>query len=105
MTSRRDSNDGGATDAERRETQVPPRWGRNGRPSTAVVEAVADALGREPVDVSPLQHHVDAEALDALVAHQTAEGANGVRVTFEYEEFEVTVDSDGGIEISPVAAD
>ena len=105
MTSRRESTDGGATDAGPDESQAPSRWGRNGRPSTAVVEAVADALGREPFDLSPLQHHVDADALDALVASRTGEDGDGVRVTFEYEEFEVSVDSDGGIEISPVAAE
>ena len=105
MTSRRDSTDGGAPDAERRGSSVPSRWGRDGLPSTAVVEAVADALGREPFELSPLQHHVDADALDALVASRTGEGGDGLRVTFEYEAFEVTVDSDGGVEIRPVEVD
>lgn len=105
MTSRRDSTDGGAPDLGLGKSQVPPAWGRNGRPSTAVVEAVADAQGREPIDLSPLQHHVDADALDALVASRTDEDGAGVRVTFEYEGFEVTVDSDGGIDTSPVAGE
>ena len=105
MTSRRDSTDGGATDAEPRDAQAPSRWRRNGQPSTAVVEAVADALGCEPFDLSPLQHHVDADALDALVAGGTDDDGDGVRVTFEYEEFEVTVDSDAGVVISPVGVE
>jgi len=105
MTSRRDSTDGGAQDPERRGSSVRSRWGRDGRPSTAVVEAVADALGREPFELSPLQHHVDADALDALAAGRTGDVGDGVCITFQYEGFDVAVDSDGVVLISPVAAD
>lgn len=54
-------------------------------------------------DLSPLQYHVDADALDALVTSMT--NGDGVLVTFEYEGFEVTVDSHEGVQLRPVSVD
>ncbi|HKJ58855.1 MAG TPA: HalOD1 output domain-containing protein [Halobacteriales archaeon] len=105
MTRRRDSIDGGASDVDRGERQNPSGWERNGRPSTVVVETVAAALGRPPEELPPLQHHVDADALDALVTRRTGDDGDGVRVTFDYEEFEVTVDSHEGIQLRPASVD
>jgi hypothetical protein len=63
-------------------------------PSGAVVEAVADATGRESLDLPILERAVDTDALDALVARDTDATT---RVSFTYDEVDVVVDSDGGI--------
>ena len=61
-----------------------------------VVEAVADAAGVDPVELScPLGDVIDVDALARLVSrsHQT------VRVAFRYEGYDVTVRSDGRISV------
>ncbi|MFB6171889.1 MAG: HalOD1 output domain-containing protein [Haloarculaceae archaeon] len=63
-------------------------------PSYAVVETVARADGTDPVDLGPLYEQVDPDALDALLAD-----ARGVAVTFPFAGHEVTVGSDGVIEV------
>ena len=82
-------------------TAAPRRyeWTAFGRPSTAIVEIVADATGREPADVAPPERYVDPETLDALVA-SGGDGA-GVSVSFALDCAEVTVDSDGTLEVRP----
>lgn len=80
--------------------------------STAVVEAVAEADGRSPLEVSPpLYSAIDPDALDQLFA---ASGANAgpelrfdddwspTELSFAYAGYEVTVTStrDGGISVS-----
>ncbi len=61
-------------------------------PSTAAVLAVADATGRDPLDLSPPLHaFVDPDALDALAAddHRVAFDAYGRRVVVEDDVVEV----------------
>lgn len=77
---------------------------RDEQPSTAVVEAVATATDRDPTDLSPLHHLVDADALDALV--RPGGPRDGIRVSFAYDGVEVAVDSEDGIEVrNPPAED
>ncbi|MHB9287038.1 HalOD1 output domain-containing protein [Halobacteriales archaeon Cl-PHB] len=65
--------------------------------STAVVRAVADREGVDPIDLEqPLYAVVDSEALDDLFS--TAEGS----VTFEYHGYVVTAHSDGTVDLDPV---
>lgn len=65
-------------------------------PSTAVVEAVATAEGRDPGDVpEPLYESVDTDALEAMIASMD-EG----QVTFTYHGYEVAVDADGDVTLS-----
>jgi len=66
--------------------------------SIAVVEAIAAVRRSDPIDLDPLYHVVDAEALDALVANTNQ--AN-VSVSFDIEDLRVTVRSKGRIEIEP----
>lgn len=68
-------------------------------PTVAVVDAVSEAIGREPTDVSPLQHSVDAEALDALLDGDGR--GTDVHVEFLYEGTRVTVDSAGNVDVLP----
>ncbi len=79
-------------------------------PSQAIVEAIAARDGVDVTDVvppayEPLHAVVDPEALDALfrpIASGAPASRNAVdtRVVLEYEGSEVTVYSDGNVELS-----
>ncbi len=63
---------------------------------TQVIEALASAEDVSPAELSPpLADAVDPDALGRLLASGT------VRVTFEYEGREVTVTSDGDVQVTP----
>lgn len=70
--------------------------------SLAVVAMVATALGRDPLDLTPLHSAIDTEALEKL----TAESLGGLQqcdsISFCYEGFEVTVFSEGDIGADPI---
>ena len=88
-------------------TAVPRRyeWTAFGRPSTAIVESVADATGRDPADVAPPERYVDSETLDALVASGGDGDGADISVSFALDCAEVTLDSDGMLEVRPVGAE
>lgn len=65
-------------------------------PSTAAVEFLAAVRHTDPVEMDPLYHSVDTDALDSLFA---ADSGTDVTVEFEVEGFLVTVRSGGRIEI------
>lgn len=88
------SNAHGATTARRYE------WTAFGRPSTAIVEGVADVTGCDPVDVSLSDHHLDAETLDALVA-----SGGDVSVSLTLDDAEVTIESGGTLEVRSVGTE
>lgn len=79
-------------------------WKRNGDPSEAIVDAIAIATGRDPLDVEPLQNYVDTDALDALVTPQSDDDGH-VRVAFSYESLDVVATSKGVVEVRSGAAD
>lgn len=60
-----------------------------------VVETVAAATDRDPVDLPPLYESVDPDALDACVASM----ASGT-VTFSYAGYAVTVDDEGSVDLT-----
>ncbi|UPV74027.1 hypothetical protein M0R89_15995 [Halorussus limi] len=61
-------------------------------PSEAVVLAVADARGCDPLDLPPLNGALDPDALDSLFGDRVSGRARtGGRVTFEYADCTVTV--------------
>ncbi len=65
--------------------------------STAVVRAVADREGVDPIELDePLYEVIDSEALDELFA--SGDGS----VTFEYYGYEVTAHSDGQVDLQPI---
>lgn len=65
--------------------------------SVAVVEAVADAEGVDPVGLeTPLYEAVDPDALEALVGASGHGGFEGY-VSFVYCGYDVTVDPRGGV--------
>jgi len=61
----------------------------------AVVEAVADRKGVEPIEVGPLAYEVDPDALNQLV-----ESMDSGTITFPFEGFEVEVDADGDVSLA-----
>lgn len=62
-----------------------------------LVRRVAEAKGVEPTDLPPLGYSVDPEALEALVSGEAPEG---MAVSFEYCGFDVTVDTDGTVDVA-----
>ena len=74
---------------------------REPRPSIRVVRAVAAYTDTDPLELQPLQEAIDAEALDALFAPTDRRQLPGPgRVQFVYEGHEVTVFSDGTVDVS-----
>lgn len=67
-------------------------------PSVAIVEAVADATGRDPTELPPIQESVDGDALDVLLAPRT-ENERRLRLEFAYDDVHVTVWRDGTIDV------
>lgn len=62
--------------------------------SLSVIEALAAETGTDPIELEPLYHTVDPEALDQLFQDDATGEA---RVTFEYGGRTVDVRSDGTI--------
>jgi|GEM_PF-979167 len=74
--------------------------------SHRVVQAVARATDTDAVDLDPLYHHVDPEALDALFDDRPSGLATTVRrVTFRMAGCPVVVRGDGAIEVDADAAE
>lgn len=67
-----------------------------------IVNAVADATGRDPDTLPPLYSVVDPDALNTLMTDtpsMTSEAAD-VAVTFEFADCTVTASSTGGVAVS-----
>lgn len=67
-------------------------WSEYTYPSTAIVESVADAVGRDQSTLARLHDYVDCDALDALV---TGESTDDLELSFVYDDVHVTVVGDG----------
>lgn len=69
----------------------------------AVVEAVADAKGVSPVDLTPpLYSAVDTDALERFV-DSLAEKPAAVQISFDYAGIHVTVAGDGSVSLDESA--
>jgi hypothetical protein len=66
-------------------------------PSTAVVETVSAATDTEPTELATLQHAIDADALDALVADTP--DASAFQVTFQYAGTAILVTGAGSVQV------
>jgi len=74
-------------------------------PSTAVIETVAAACDRDPLQLEPLYEVVDPDALDALIRSSGGGPvADGPTVTFEFAEKSVTVHGGGAVVVRPVGS-
>lgn len=68
--------------------------------SQSVVEAVADAEGVDPLELSPpLYEVIDPDALDRVFAVTPANGRMDGQLTFLYNGYEVTVCGDGYVTV------
>jgi len=68
--------------------------------STSIVEAVATAADREPVELPPFQRSVDVDALNELFSSTAPERTDtGICFSFEYAGYGVTIFGDGIIEV------
>ena len=65
-------------------------------PSQAVILAVADAEGVDPIDLPPLSEAIDPDALDQVLSE------NGGKVRFSYHNYRVTMDRRGVVELQSV---
>ncbi|MFW6152753.1 MAG: HalOD1 output domain-containing protein [Halobacteriota archaeon] len=74
-------------------------WNGSELPSTAVIEAVADETGRDPLDMQPLHHFIETDALDTLLSTAEARGHVDMEISFDYAGVSVTVSSGGHISI------
>ena len=63
-------------------------------PVFTILDSVAEREGTDPLHLPPLGEVVDTDALTALLG-----GGTMVSASFEYNGYEVRVDSDGGVSI------
>jgi len=68
--------------------------------SEAVVRAIAEVTGTDPMHVTPMYDYVDTDALDALFER---ESASDVVVSFQTEQFRVSVSADNYVTVSPLS--
>ena len=72
--------------------------------SMAVIAAVSNVLGVDPVELDPLHYTVDTGALDELVRRRDAPNGS-VDVSFTVEGYEITVHGNGVVTLSPPDSD
>lgn len=70
-------------------------------PSTSVIEEVATREGVDPTELDqPLYHAIDPDALDTLVRSSAdAPSPSSLSITFTYHGYEVSVSSDGVVDL------
>lgn len=75
-------------------------WGQRAEdtPVYAVVSAVADVTGDDPCDLPPLARVIDPDALNAILASDSASEDTVVR--FQYAGHTVVVTGEGNVEVS-----
>ncbi|WP_227377190.1 HalOD1 output domain-containing protein [Haladaptatus halobius] len=72
------------------------------KPSTAVVETVAQAANCDHQELSPLYEWIDPEALDAIIAPPLARTTHTTTsISFTYTDYSVTVHSTGAVHVAP----
>lgn len=74
-------------------------------PSTAVIETVASALGRDPTTIEPLYDSLDPDALNALLRSNASSADGGLTLSFPFADRWVTVHSGGEIVVRPLPGD
>ena len=74
------------------------------RPSEAVVSAIAAHTGVDPLELTPLYHTVEPDALDSLIDHaRTSDAAASSQwFSFQYEGYRVLVCAGGRVFLEPL---
>ena len=71
-------------------------WTDFDAPSTAIVTAVAEEAGAEPMDLDPLFRVIDPDGLDCLLSPTDgSQTPHSVGVEFEYQGFYIVVKANG----------
>lgn len=83
---------------------IKPKPGSKPSPTIAVIEAIAEHEGLDPMDLEqPLHEVIDPDALDSVVgAGRTGRSPSDVAVGFSYSGYRVQVSSDGSVTVSPL---
>ena len=69
-------------------------WSReSGRASDAVIRAIAEARGVDPLELEPIQEHIDLDAVDRLFASAGSDG----RLIVDVAGCRVRLQSDGEV--------
>lgn len=91
----------GHYDAETQTYRLHHDWGSDDRLSTVIIDAVAAVTDTEPTDIGPLYNVIDPEALEQVFAPTpTSTRCHAASyLSFSLHDCEVTVASDGLIEI------
>lgn len=71
--------------------------------SEAVIEAVADAKGVDPLDLEPMYDTIDPDALDSIFRDSPGAGTASVEIRFEMAGCTVVVREMGEVVVAPTA--
>lgn len=77
---------------------------RRGPLSEAVITAVADAKGVDPLDLGPLYDVIDPDALNQILPRSVGRPPISLKVSFTMEGCEVVVHEDGEVIVTPPPA-
>ncbi len=98
MTENIDEGDSDTSPSGRDRSELRDGWDRHSRPSVTIVEAIAEATGRDQTALPPLHHFIDPDALNTLLTRDTQQ-EEPVQVSFTYDEALVSVGSDGDLTV------
>lgn len=70
-------------------------------PSTAVVDAVAFATDRDPIELDSLHDSIDFDALDTLLDSSRPTDAGELALSFEFEDHEILLYQSGTVVVGP----
>lgn len=68
--------------------------------SEIIIFAVAQVSDEKPTDLQPLGEVIDPDALDTLFDRSSRDSMGDAHLSFEYEEYEITIFNHGRITIS-----
>lgn len=68
-------------------------------PATTVISAVAEVTDSDPIELPPLYHTIETDALNRLFLSKRSDPE--IQVSFQYEGCEVTIDGSGEVRVEP----
>lgn len=74
-------------------------WGDEESLLTNVVAGLAEVTGKRPDEIEPIQNKVDVDAVESLFQNDHRIGTVTGIVTFEHEGRQISIDSEGYVEI------
>lgn len=76
-------------------------WSDPDQPSAELVRLLADLRNVDPYELEPLHNYIDTDSLNSLMA-STENSSGEVAVTFQFDGYEVRIDSSGKILAVPI---